>query len=123
MTSNNVDTVNTTASLPVNDLRVVEPRAAGFDVHKMCITAANRLCDAATGGAGDAIKKFSALPDGPDGLQAMTDPLLAHDVTAAAMEGAGVYWKPSFEVLEVAGIRPELFHARDSRAAGWAAAG
>ena len=108
MTSNNVDTVNTTASLPVNDLRVVEPRSAGFDVHKMCITAAIRLCDAATGVARDAIKKFSALPDG---LRAMTDWLLAHGVTAAAMEGAGVYWKPSFEVLEVAGIRLELFHA------------
>ena len=108
MTSNTVDTVDT-ASLPVDDLHVVEPRAAGLDVHKMCITAAVRLYEAATGVARSAVKEFSALPDG---LRAMTDWLRAHGVTAAAMEGTGVYWKAPFEALEDAGIRPELFHAQ-----------
>ena len=42
----------------------------------------------------------------------MTDWLRAHGVTAAAMEGTGVYWKAPFEALEDAGIRPELFHAQ-----------
>ena len=54
MTSNTVDTVDT-ASLPVDDLHVVEPRAAGLDVHKMCITAAVRLYEAATGVARSAV--------------------------------------------------------------------
>ena len=42
MTFDTVDTVDT-ASLPIDDLHVVAPRAAGLDVHKMCITAAVRL--------------------------------------------------------------------------------
>ena len=88
---------------------MVEARAAGLDVHKMCITAAVRLYEAATGVARAAVKEFSALPDG---LRAMTDWLRAHGVTAAAMEGTGVYWKAPFEALEDAGIRPELFHAQ-----------
>lgn len=83
MTSNTVDTVDT-ASLPVDDLHVVEPRAAGLDVHKMCITAAIRLYEAGTGVARAVVKEFSALPDG---LRAMTDWLLAHGVAAAAMVG------------------------------------
>ena len=108
MTSDTVDTVDT-ESLPVDDLHVVEARAAGLDVHKMCITAAVRLYEAATGVARAVVKEFSALPDG---LRAMTDWLRAHGVTAAAMEGTGVYWKAPFEALEDAGIRPELFHAQ-----------
>ena len=108
MTSNTVDTVDT-ASLPADDLHVVEARAAGLDVHKMCITAAVRLYEAGTGVARAVVKEFSALPDG---LRAMTGWLRAHGVTAAAMEGTGVYWKAPFEALEDAGIRPELFHAQ-----------
>ena len=108
MMSNTVDTVDT-ESLPVDDLHVVEPRAAGLDVHKMCITAAVRLYEVGTGMARAVVKEFSALPDG---LRAMTDWLRAYGVTAAAMEGTGVYWKAPFEALEDAGIRPALFHAQ-----------
>ena len=56
----------------------------------MCITAAVRLCEAGGGLARTAVREFSALPDG---LRAMTDWLRSHGVTAAAMEGTGVYWK------------------------------
>ena len=108
MTFDSVDTVDT-ESLPVDDLHVVEPRAAGLDVHKMCITAAVRLYEAGRGVGRAVVKEFSALPDG---LRAMTDWLRAHGVTAAAMEGTGVYWKAPFEALEDAGIRAELFHAQ-----------
>ena len=108
MTSNTVDTVDA-EPLAVDDLHVVEPRAAGLDVHKMCIIAAVRLYEVATGTARAVVKEFSALPCG---LRAMTDWLLAHGVTAAAMEGTGVYWKAPFEALEDAGIRAELFHAQ-----------
>ena len=98
-----------TDTLQVDDMHVVWPRAAGLDVHKMCITAAVRLCEAGRGLARTAVREFSALPDG---LRAMTDWLRSHCVTAAAMEGTGVYWKAPFEALEDAGIHAELFHAQ-----------
>ncbi len=50
MTLKTVDTADT-ESLTVDDLHRVEPRAAGLDVHKTCITAAVRLYEAATGAA------------------------------------------------------------------------
>ena len=108
MTFDTVDTVDA-RNLPVDDLDVVVPRAAGLDVHKMCITAAVRLFEAGGGLARAAVQEFSALPDG---LRAMTGWLRAHGVTAAAMEGTGIYWKAPFEALEDAGIRPALFHAQ-----------
>ena len=98
-----------TDTLQVDDMHVVWPRAAGLDVHKMCITAAVRLCEAGRGLARTAVREFSALPHG---LRAMTDWLRSHGVTAAAMEGTGVYWKAPFEALEDADIRAQLFHAQ-----------
>ena len=97
-----------TDTLHVDDMHVVWPRAAGLDVHKMCITAAVRLCEAGRGLARTAVREFSALPDG---LRAMTDWLQSHSVTAAAMEGTGVYWKAPFEALEDAGIHADLLNA------------
>ena len=95
-------------TLDIDDMHVVWPRAAGLDVHKMCITAAVRLCEAGRGPARTAVREFSALPDG---LRAMTDWLESHGVTAAAMEGTGVYWKAPFEALEDAGIHADLHNA------------
>ena len=95
-----------------DDMHVVYPRAAGLDVHKMCITAAVRLCEAGGGPARTAVREFSALPDG---LRGMTDWLRGHGVTAAVMEGTGVYWKAPFEALEEAGIRADLLHAQHVR--------
>ena len=95
-----------------DDMHVVCPRAAGLDVHKMCITAAVRLCEAGGGPARTAVREFSALPDG---LRAMTDWLRGHGVTAATMEGTGVYWKAPFEALEEAGIHADLLHAQHVR--------
>ena len=105
MTSDTVDA----DTLGTDDMHVVWPRAAGLDVHKMCITAAVRLCAAGRGPARTAVREFSALPDG---LRAMTDWLRGHGVTAAAMEGTGVYWKAPFEALEDAGIHADLLHAQ-----------
>ena len=42
----------------------------------------------------------------------MTDWLRGHGVTAAVMEGTGIYWKAPFEALEEAGIRADLLHAQ-----------
>ena len=55
------------------------------------------------------MREFSALPDG---LRAMTGWLRSHGVTAAAMEGTGVYWKAPFEALEDAGIHADLLNAQ-----------
>ena len=96
-------------TLCTDDMHVVHPRAAGLDVHKMHITATVRLCEAGSGPARTATQEFSALPDG---LRAMTDWLRGHGVTAATMEGTGVYWKAPFEALEDAGIHPDLLNAQ-----------
>ena len=98
-----------TDTLCTDDMHVVCARAAGLDVHKMQITATVRLCEAGSGPARTATREFSALPDG---LQAMTDWLRGHGVTAAAMEGTGVYWQAPFEALEDAGIDAALFNAQ-----------
>lgn len=92
-----------------DDMHVVCARAAGLDVHKMHITATVRLCEAGSGPARTTTREFSALPDG---LSAMTEWLCGHHVTAAAMEGTGVYWKAPFEALEDAGIQAALHHAQ-----------
>ena len=84
-------------------------RAAGLDVHQMHVTATVRLCEAGSGPARTATREFSALPDG---LRAMTEWRCGHGVTAAAMEGTGVYWKAPFEALEDAGIQADLHHAQ-----------
>ena len=92
-----------------DDMHVVCARAAGLDVHKMHVTATVRLCEAGSGAARTATREFSALPDG---LRAMTEWLCGHGVTAAAMEGTGVYWKAPLEALEDAGIQADLHHAQ-----------
>ena len=102
-----------TDTLCIDDMHVVYPRAAGLDVHKMHITATVRLCEAGSGPARSATREFSALPDG---LRAMTDWLPGHGVTAAAMEGTGVYWKARFEALEDAGLAADLLNAQHVKA-------
>ena len=87
----------------------VWPRAAGLDVHKMQITASVRLCEPGGGAPRTAVREFSALPLG---LEELTAWLQAHSVTAAAMEGTGVYWKAPYEALEDAGIQPYLLHTQ-----------
>ena len=48
----------------------------------------------------------------PYGLRELTAWLTGHGVTAAAMEGTGVYWLAPYEALEQAGIEPSLLHAQ-----------
>ncbi len=91
-----------------DDLHVVHARAAGLDVHKMEITATVRLC----GAGGEPVcetRRFDALPEG---LGEMAGWLGGHRVTAAAMEGTGVYWETPYEALEAAGIEVQLLHAQ-----------
>ena len=64
-------------------LHVVEPRAAGLDVHKLQVTASIRLCDPGGGPPASATREFGTTPAG---LCAMTDLLLENGVEAAALE-------------------------------------
>ena len=93
----------------VNDeLHVVHARAAGLDVHKMEITASVRL--SMPGGAPEsATRRFDALPEG---LRELVGWLHGHGVTAAAMEGTGVYWEAPYDTLAEAGIEVQLLHTQ-----------
>ena len=92
-----------------DEMHVVEPRAAGLDVHKLQVTVTVRLCEPGGGLPLAATRQFSALPGG---LRQLTAWLQGHGVTAAAMEGTGVYWLAPYEALEAAAIRPSLLHAQ-----------
>ncbi len=91
------------------DLHVVHARAAGLDVHKMKITATVRICEPQGGKAQCQTCEFSALPSGLTQLAAW---LVECNVTAAGMEGAGIYWEAPWRALDAAGIKVELYHAQ-----------
>ena len=91
-----------------DELHVVHARAAGLDVHKMEITATVRLCGP-VGVPACETRRFTALPCG---LRDLAGWLCGHEVSAAAMEGTGVYWEKPYDVLEDAGIEVQLLHAQ-----------
>ena len=95
-----------------DSLEVLRPRVAGLDVHKLQVTATVRLCEPGMDQPLRATREFSALPRG---LGELTAWLLGHAVTAAAMEGTGIFWKAPYEALEDAGLQVELFHAQHVR--------
>ena len=92
-----------------DDLHVVHARAAGLDVHKMKITASVRICEASGGQAKCDIQEFSALPAG---LKSLVQWLQSYGITAAGMEGTGIYWQTPWAALDKAGIEVELYHAQ-----------
>ena len=93
----------------VNDeLHVVHARAAGLDVHKMEITATVRLSGAGGPPAAET-RRFEALPSG---LRELAGWLRGLGVSAAAMEGTGVYWEAPHDALAEAGIEVQLLHAQ-----------
>ena len=89
-------------------MHVIHARAAGLDVHKMQITATVRRARPGTD-ADVFTEVFSALPSG---LEALVAWLRHHRVSAALMEGTGVYWEVVYTALEEAGLRPLLVHAQ-----------
>ena len=88
-------------------MHVIHARAAGLDVHKMQITATVRVAHPGTE-AEVLTRQFSALPSG---LAALVDWLRAHAVSAAVMEGTGIYWEAPWQALEHAGIQALLVQA------------
>ena len=76
-------------------MEVLVDRGAGIDVHKKSVT----VCVMTTDGrkAVQTLERFSTFHRG---LMEMRDALAQMGVTHVAMEAAGEYWKPVYEVLE-----------------------
>ncbi len=89
-------------------LNVIHERAAGLDIHKVEITASVRIAQPGKEAVVET-RQFSAFPKG---LAGMVRWLQEHRVSAAVMEGTGIYWEAPFQALEDAGIKPVLVHAQ-----------
>ena len=87
-------------------LEVLRPRVAGLDIRKLQVTATVRLCEPGMARPLCATRVFSALPQG---LGELTVWLLGHAVTAAAVEGTGIFWKAPCQAREDAGLQVEPF--------------
>ena len=48
----------------------------------------------------------------PPGLEELVGWLVGHEVSAAAMEGTGVYWRAPWDRLSEVGIEAQLLHAQ-----------
>ena len=93
-------------------MHVVEPRAAGIDVHKMQLTVSLRLCEVGSPAAQCFTQTFATHPQG---LRSMVAWLAEHRIGAATMESTGVYWEQPYRALEQAGVRARLVHAQHVR--------
>jgi transposase len=82
-------------------LRIVNPNAAGIDIgsreHFVCV------------GEAQPVRRFGCYT--PD-LHAMASWIRACGVTTIAMEATGVYWIPSYQILEAAGFEVHLVNSR-----------
>lgn len=76
-------------------MEVLVERGAGIDVHKDSVT----VCVMTTEGR-KVVKTLMKFTTFHDDLEAMRDWLLEMEVTHAAMEATGEYWKPVYEMLE-----------------------
>ena len=76
---------------------VVKLRCAGLDVHKKTVVACVRLPGPRRGERRGETKTFTTTMRG---LGELCDWLQTHEVTDAAMESTGVYWRPVYAVLE-----------------------
>ncbi len=94
-----------------DSLNVIHERAAGLDIHKVQITASVRIAQSGKEALVET-RQFSAFPEG---LAEMVCWLQEHRVSAAVMEGTGIYWETPFAALEDAGIKPLLVHAQHVR--------
>jgi transposase len=75
---------------------VVYTQCAGLDVHKKTVVAAIIVPD----GQGGLHKETRTFGTMTVDLLALSDWLMGHGITHAAMESTGEYWKPVFNILE-----------------------
>lgn len=88
----------------VEELRPVEPNAAGLD-----IGAAEIYVAVPAGRSAESVRCFETFTTD---LYALAAWLQACGVTTVAMEATGVYWVPVFEILEAKGFTVYLVNAR-----------
>ena len=88
-------------------MRVVHERCAGLDVHKSSVVACAMLPE------GKQLRTFGAMTSQ---LEQLAQWLQGLGVAAVAMESSGVYWKPVFNILEVAGFELLVVNARHIKA-------
>ncbi len=77
---------------------VLHTHCAGLDVHKKTVVAAVRVPDPQKKVGWRVITQTFGTMTAD--LLALSDWLLAHEVTHAAMESTGEYWKPVYNILE-----------------------
>lgn len=77
-------------------MEVLHGRCAGLDVHKDTVVACVRIQQ----NAAAPIHQVRTFGTTTQELLALSDFLEQHQVTVAAMEATGVYWKPVWHVLE-----------------------
>src|SRR5258708_13894713 len=88
-------------------MRVVHERCAGLDVHKSSVVACALLPE------GKQLRTFGTLTWQ---LEQLAEWLRGLSVGVVAMESSGVYWKPVFNILEVAGFELFVVNARHVKA-------
>ena len=88
-------------------MRVVHERCAGLDVHKSSVVVCALLAE------GKQLRTFGTLTWQ---LEQLAEWLHSLDVQVVAMESSGVYWKPVFNILEVAGFELLVVNARHIKA-------
>jgi transposase len=89
-------------------MEVIHVSCSGLDVHKDTVVACIRRT-MRDGRAEEVVKTFSTTTSG---LLGLGDWLVGHEVTIAAMESTGVYWKPVWNLLE-GRLELILVNARD----------
>ena len=89
-------------------MQVIHPCCCGLDVHKETVVACVRRATEG-GGVEEQVRTF---PTTTAGLLALGDWLAQEQVTIAAMESTGVYWKPVWNLLE-GRLELMLVNARD----------
>jgi transposase len=77
-------------------MQVVYPRCAGLDVHKLTVVASVMLTDS----RGRVDKQTQTFGTTTEEVLKLGDWLRAFQVSHAAMESTGVYWKPVYNLLE-----------------------
>lgn len=88
-------------------MRVVHERCAGLDVHKSSVVAC------ALQGSSRELRTFGTMTGQ---LEQLAQWLRELGVQTVAMESSGVYWKPVFNILEVAGFDLVVANARHIKA-------
>jgi transposase len=88
-------------------MRVVHERCAGADVHKKTVVLHVITPE---------VRETRTFGTMTEDLFELVDWLSSHGVVDVAMESTGVYWKPVYNILEAAELKPVVANARHIKA-------